>query len=62
MKLLLEINTMYTVEKIAEYKLREEASYVMKEKTGHYGYKVAAVLEFFKGSLEYLVMAAMLGV
>jgi hypothetical protein len=56
MKLLREINIIYTTEKQSEYKLRQEAKHVVAEKTGKLGYYFNRVKRIFVGIFNYLVI------
>ena len=62
MKLLLEINAMYTTAKLDEYKLRQEAQYVLKQKSGRLGYYAGRVSRIFFGLFNYVVIVALVGV
>lgn len=62
MKLLREINIMYTKEKKSEYKLRQEALHVVAEKTGKLGYYFARVKRIFLGLFNYFVIVSLVAV
>lgn len=59
MKLLREVNIMYTTESLSEYRLRQEALHVLAEKTGSLGYYFARVKRIFLGIFNKLVIAAL---
>ena len=59
MKILVEINIMYTDEKHNEYKLRQEASRVLQDKSGKLGYYAKRVKNIFFGLFNYAVVIAL---
>lgn len=59
MKILIEINLMYTVEKKNEYKLRQEAIHILSEKAGKFGYYAARFNRIFFGIFNYVVIVSL---
>lgn len=60
MKILVEINIMYTTEKHNEYKLRQEAKRVLQDKSGKLGYYAARVSRIFFGIFNSAVIVALI--
>ena len=59
MKILCEINIMYTTEKHHEYKMRQDAKTVLQEKTGRLGYYAARFSRIFFGIFNYIIVIAL---
>jgi hypothetical protein len=59
MKLLIELNIMYTDEKNEEYKLRMAANTVLTESTGKAGYYFKRALRIFVGVFDILVIISL---
>jgi hypothetical protein len=59
MRMLKEVNIMYTKEKESEYKLREEAKHIIAEKTGKLGYYANRIRRIAMGLFNYAVIVAL---
>lgn len=60
MKILMEINILYTTEKKSTYKLREEAKRVLQEKSGKLGYYYRRFKNIFLGIFNKAVIVALI--
>lgn len=59
LRILKEINIMYTTERVNEYRLRREALHIAKKQTGKLGYYVNRVRRIFLGLFNYVVIVAL---
>lgn len=62
MKALIDVNIMYTTEKVGEYRLRQQAQHVLQEKAGKLGYYASRVSRIFFGIFNHAVIIALVGV